>query len=227
MKNYKLLTGRENKNLTPYKNFLVDSKSLESFLLLKEAASKEGFDLEIISAFRDFNRQEKIWNDKATGKRTLLDQFENQVDIKSCSEHEILKAIMHFSAIPGASRHHWGTDIDVFDANKKKSTDVSLTMSECIDGGEFCDLHLWLDEVIANNKSFGFFRPYEKDLGGVAQEKWHLSYSPLSQKYLNEYEIDLFIKNIEESDMCFKNLLLDQVDEFYLKYIKNITPPPF
>lgn len=227
MTSFKLLTGRENLNLVSYKHFLIDSKTLESFLLLKEAAREAGFELEIISAFRSFERQQKIWNDKASGKRVLLDKNERPLDFNTANPEEILQAIMYFSAIPGASRHHWGTDIDIYDAKKKEAKDVELTQSECTNGGAFCELHNWLDEMILKNKSFGFFRPYDEDLGGVAPEKWHLSYSPLSQNYLEEYSLELFQKNLELSDISFKEVLLSRLDELYFQYIKNIAQIPF
>jgi hypothetical protein len=33
---------------------------------------------------------------------------------------------------------------------------------------------------MASGASRGFFRPYARDRGGVAPERWHLSYAPLS-----------------------------------------------
>ena len=51
-----------------------------------------------------------------------------------------------FSALPGASRHHWGTDIDVYDANAVSSDYVvQLSLKEVGSGGVFDSLHKWLD----------------------------------------------------------------------------------
>ena len=41
-------------------------------------------------------------------------------------------------------------------------------------------MHAWLDGQMAAGRSHGFFRPYQKDHGGIAPERWHLSYAPLA-----------------------------------------------
>ena len=38
----------------------------------------------------------------------------------------------------------------------------------------------WLDELIASSDCEGFFRPYDRDRGGVSEEPWHLSYEPVA-----------------------------------------------
>ena len=57
---------------------------------------------------------------------------------------------------------------------------MQLTPAEVAPGGPFDALHRWLDERMAAHASQGFFRPYARDCGGVAPERWHLSYAPLS-----------------------------------------------
>ena len=57
---------------------------------------------------------------------------------------------------------------------------LQLSPAEVAPGGLFDPLHRWLDERMAADDSFGFFRPYAQDRGGVACERWHLSYAPLA-----------------------------------------------
>jgi hypothetical protein len=57
---------------------------------------------------------------------------------------------------------------------------LQLSPDEVATGGVFDRLHCWLDARLATGESHGFFRPYGKDRGGVAPERWHLSYAPLS-----------------------------------------------
>jgi len=92
-----------------------------------------------------------------------------------------LRAILRYSAIPGTSRHHWGTDLDVYDA-AAVAPDYSLELSprEVAPGGVFDGLHQWLDRRMAVGESRGFYRPYALDRGGIAPERWHLSYAPLA-----------------------------------------------
>ncbi|NIM47861.1 MAG: D-alanyl-D-alanine carboxypeptidase family protein, partial [Gemmatimonadales bacterium] len=86
---------------------------------------------------------------------------------------------LRWSALPGASRHHWGTDLDVYDlAARPEGYEVELIPEEVDAGGMFGPLHEWLDGRIAADAAFGFFRPYERDRQGVAPERWHLSYAP-------------------------------------------------
>lgn len=144
-------------------------------------ARSAGFALEIASSHRSFSRQSGIWNAKAAGKRAVHDDRGRPVAMATLSPREQLHAILRFSALPGTSRHHWGTDLDVFDAAAVAADyAVQLTPEEVAPGGPFDPLHRWLDERMAAGESRGFFRPYASDRGGVAPERWHLSYAPLA-----------------------------------------------
>jgi hypothetical protein len=52
--------------------------------------------------------------------------------------------------------------------------------AEVAPGGVFDALHRWLDRRMADGESHGYYRPYAVDRGGVAPERWHLSYAPLA-----------------------------------------------
>jgi hypothetical protein len=45
----------------------------------------------------------------------LLDAHNQPLDALQLGETERLHAILHWSALPGTSRHHWGTDLDIYD----------------------------------------------------------------------------------------------------------------
>lgn len=151
----------------------------QAFARLQEDARAAGFDLSIASSFRSYQRQLAIWNAKASGQRTVHDDAGHCLDTGALSPREKLHAIMRFSAIPGSSRHHWGTDVDVFDAAAVGSDyQVQLSPGEVATGGCFDPLHCWLDERMAQHLSHGFYRPYNSDRGGVAVERWHLSFAP-------------------------------------------------
>ncbi len=93
----------------------VHREALEPFRRLQREARTAGFDLRILSGFRSFEEQLAIWNGKATGKRAVLDSAAVPLDITRLSERELVFAMLRWSALPGASRHHWGTDLDVYD----------------------------------------------------------------------------------------------------------------
>ena len=48
-------------------------------------------------------------------ERPLLDARNQPLDALQLGETERLHAILHWSALPGTSRHHWGTDLDIYD----------------------------------------------------------------------------------------------------------------
>lgn len=219
-----LLTGKTSIHLVPVPgtSYLVHKDMLHDYLKLKADAQEAGFQLEIISGFRDFDRQLRIWNAKASGQRQLLDDQERPLDFNQLSQTEIVFAILRWSAIPGCSRHHWGTDFDIFDLNTQAKEQVQLIPSETTGNGPATPLHDWLDDQIKTNRAYGFFRPYETDRGGVSPERWHLSYAPLSQKFYEAFSFSLFKKNIEANDILLKDVLLNHAEEIFERYVRNV-----
>ena len=176
------LTGLDESHLVmlPCGHRLQDEVA-QAFTALQADAREAGFDLVIASSFRSFSRQLAIWNGKASGARPVHDDQGRDVLLASLSPVAQLHAILRYSALPGTSRHHWGTDLDVYDAAALPADyTVQLSPQEVAAGGIFDPLHCWLDERMAAGTSRGFYRPYARDSGGVAPERWHLSYAPLS-----------------------------------------------
>lgn len=154
-------------------------EAARAFAALQEDARNAGFELAIASAWRSFERQRLIWNGKAAGERPVYADDGRQVVVGELSPRQRLRAILRFSAIPGTSRHHWGTDLDVYDAAAVPADyRVQLSPDEVSAAGVFGPLHTWLDRRMKAAESHGFYRPYAVDRGGVAVERWHLSYAP-------------------------------------------------
>jgi LAS superfamily LD-carboxypeptidase LdcB len=197
------------------------------FLQLRAAAAAEGFDLAVLSGFRSFERQLSIWNRKAGGQLAVLDSNARPLDINRLSPRELAFAILRWSALPGASRHHWGTDIDVYDqAARPKGYEVELIPAEVETGGMFARLHEWLDRRMANRSSFGFFRPYGTDAQGVAPERWHLSYAPVAATFLSRLTMDILREVVEHADLALKDAVLDHLPEIYRRFVININREP-
>lgn len=218
-------------NVLGRKSHFIDHRSLElpvhqqlivPLKQLKANAEFRGFDLRLASAYRNFDQQLQIWNQKASGLRVVLDANEKPLDLSILSPTERLFAILRWTALPGASRHHWGSDFDIYDANALPDrSQLKLTQSETKSGGVFDEFYRWLDDFLVDRSS-GFFRPYEDDLGGVAPEPWHLSYRPLSchmEKYLT---IDLLIAALQESDIAFKKEIRDNIEEIFHRFVTNV-----
>lgn len=172
----------------------LQAEAAEAFASLQRDAAVAGFDLAVASSFRSFSRQLAIWNAKAAGERPVHDDSGEVVVMESLSPEQKLHAILRFSALPGASRHHWGTDLDVYDAAVLAPSDtVQLVPEEVSTGGVFDPLHRWLDERMAADESHGFFRPYGVDRGGVAPERWHLSYVPLAVSCARQFNEEVLL----------------------------------
>ena len=197
---------------------------IEPFGKLRAAAAAEGFDLAIDSGFRSFQRQLSIWNRKATGQLAVLDSQARPLEISRLSPGELAFAILRWSALPGASRHHWGTDLDVYDrAARPPGYEIQLIPAEVEAGGMFAPLHEWLDRRIAAGTAFGFFRPYDADRQGVAPERWHLSYSPIASSYLQLLTVDLLRGTVEQADLALKDVVIERLPEIYRRFVVNIN----
>lgn len=141
-----------------------------AFKQMRAAALKDGVDLRILSATRTFYHQKSIWDAKWEGRAKSGGVNASQI----ADEKERMKQILEFSAMPGASRHHWGTDIDL-----NSLSDAYFAR------GEGLKVYNWLKE---NASVFGFCQPYDANRAtGHREEKWHWSYAPLSVVYLQEY----------------------------------------
>ncbi len=196
-----------------------------AFRQLQDAARGDGFDLRILSGFRGFEQQLAIWNRKAAGQRAVLDSEARPIDIATLTPEDLVHAILRWSALPGASRHHWGTDLDIYDrAAVPAGYEIQLVPGEVEGDGMFAPLHDWLDERIATGTAFGFFRPYDVDRGGVAPERWHVSYAPLSVPYLRSLTRDVVRDTISAADMRLRDVVLAHLDEIFGRYVTNTNP---
>jgi LAS superfamily LD-carboxypeptidase LdcB len=79
-----------------------------AFQKMKLEAAKVNIDIELVSAYRSFQRQKEIYEGKY---KRYTSQGLTPIDA--------INKIIEYSTIPGTSRHHWGTDIDIIDRNAK------------------------------------------------------------------------------------------------------------
>lgn len=215
---FDFLTGRQHDQLHRIqedREIFLHVKACAAYLALADDARKNGIRISIASGHRSFDKQKAIWNAKASGQRKVLDRNENELNYEKASKDELLKAMLTWSAIPGASRHHWGTDFDIFDQSIKSANELRLTQDEYKnDFSKLCD---WLDSEL---ERFPFHRPYLKDCGGIACEPWHLSYTPLSSQFEESYTYNIFEKNLLESDFLLKELLLEETRDFFERLVQ-------
>ena len=146
------------------KSMFLRKETMEAFKRMSKAAAKDGINLIIVSGTRNRNRQMEIWNEK-------WNRFKGN-DIDRAEE------ILLYSSMPGTSRHHWGTDIDI------NSVDPDY-----FESGRGEKEYKWLEE---NAIHYGFFQPYtakdENRKEGYREEKWHWSYYPVANQLLKAYK---------------------------------------
>ena len=199
-------------------SILVHQKALTPFLDLKTEAAKQGFDMCICSGFRSFERQMLIWNQKLLGERPVIDELGDAINISQLDPWQQIQAVLRWSALPGTSRHHWGSDFDIYDANAMpQGYQIQLTTDECEGEGVFAPMHEWLSGVFIKGQehSKGFYRPYAVDRGGVSPEPWHISYAPISNSCAQQLTTDI-VKH-----QLLNNLELVNLDTV-LKYLDEI-----
>ncbi len=152
--------------------------AVEAFVRMAEAAAANGYPLTVVSAFRSFDDQKEIWNDKWTGK-TLVERGKLPRTIPDPKRRAI--KILEFSSMPGTSRHHWGTDFDL--------NSLSNAYFNTRDGKR---IHDWLT---LHAPEYGFCQVYsdkrEDSRTGYEEEKWHWSYLPVASWYLKQYPSDV------------------------------------
>jgi LAS superfamily LD-carboxypeptidase LdcB len=194
-----------------------------AFLGLRAEAAKAGIDLSPASTFRDFDRQLMIWNDKFSGRRPLLDVSGQTIDPATLNDETRVRSILIWSALPGASRHHWGTEVDVFDrAAMSPGQQPQLVPAEYAPGGVFERLAAWLPE---HCERFGFFRPYDVDRGGVQPEAWHLSYAPVSRDALEHLTVRVLEQALVEVELAGAEVVMGQLAAIHEHYVAAVARP--
>jgi LAS superfamily LD-carboxypeptidase LdcB len=210
------LTGRSRTHLVevPGQGCHVHAHVATPLMQMQRAASKAGFDLVAASAFRDFERQLAIWNAKFDAPAA---------GGAAHGEDERISAILQWSALPGASRHHWGTDLDLIDrAALTPGYRVRLVPEEYASGGPFAAAALWLEEHAAH---YGFFRPYRGVRSGVRPEPWHFSFAPVAEQARRQLSAALLRAVLGEVALSGKAAVLARLEEILSRYVHSIDLP--
>jgi len=157
------------------KGINLRAEAHDAFIEMKKAAYSDGIDLKVVSSYRNFARQEAIFERK----------FERYTEEDGMEPLAAIDKIIEYSTIPGTSRHHWGTDVDIIDGYPKAEGDV-LVPSKFGAGGPYENFKKWMDE---NSKVFDFHLVYtdQPKRKGFKYEPWHYSFAPLSVPMLTEF----------------------------------------
>ncbi|MFD0761945.1 M15 family metallopeptidase [Lutibacter aestuarii] len=191
------LTGQGNLNLIG-ENYKLQPKVLEAFKQMSLQAKKDGILIQIVSAYRSFDRQLSIWNRK----------YASYVS-EGLTPQRAIEKIIEYSTIPGTSRHHWGTDIDIIDGAVIKPKEL-LIEENYNENGSFSKLKKWMD---INSERFGFYLVYnnDEDRKGFKYEPWHYSYQSISKPMLKQFLILDLNDIIKENSLKGNKYITDQI----------------
>ncbi len=161
----------------------------------------------LTSSTRNYWYQKSIWEAKYNGKRLVDGQKLNK------SEPDTYKRtlkILQYSSMPGTSRHHWGTDLD-----------INRLVNSYYSSGEGKIIFDWMKE---NASRYGFYQVYTAGRnGGYNEERWHWSYLPVSRLLLREW-----VRYFKDSTAYFSaNDAFDgseYADRLALHYVTEINP---
>ncbi|MBW8192190.1 M15 family metallopeptidase [Neiella marina] len=213
--------GLDERHLTAVDDrHFLHPETKQAWLSMVQAAADDGLQLDLVSSYRSFARQQLIWDGKFSGQRPVLDDQNRIIELNKLSDWQKIQAIMRFSALPGTSRHHWGSDLDLFSKPLQGNTPLQLVASEYQAGGPQWPLYQWL---IANAHRFDFFFPYAKDLGGVACEPWHLSHLPVANKVEQVRKPERIIAAIQQANVLGQECIQENFDTLYHRFISPIS----
>ncbi|MCL5128023.1 M15 family metallopeptidase [Algibacter sp. L4_22] len=154
------------------KTIYLNKKCYEAFIKMYNHAKADSIDLIIISGTRNFYEQKSIWERK----------WKKYASLKP--KTRALK-ILEYSSMPTSSRHHWGTDMDLNNLN-----------NSYFEKGEGLKIYNWLEK---HAKTYGFSQVYTNKTGGRTgynMEKWHWSFMPLAETYLEFYNNNISYTDI-------------------------------
>lgn len=214
------LTGKTQKHVVwnDYLGSYLHPNTLEPFLKLKKAAQKESIQIKIVSCFRSYEKQLAIWNRKLLGKSPVYNKNFQTISIPTLKEEDALYTLLTWIALPGASRHHWGTEFDIIDAAALSPNDkFYLLPNEFSENGIFSRLGKWLKK---NSSQYGFYFPYdENSKGGIHHEPWHISHKETSTSFARLMQLDILKTCISEAEIMLKDLIIEKIETIFATYV--------
>lgn len=205
------LIGKGNPTMVG-KDYKLLPEVAKQFELMKSEAQKAGFKIHVVSSYRNYTYQNGIWERKYKANQA-----------KKIAAKQNIDKIIEYSTIPGTSRHHWGTDLDIIDAIKGIPSDP-LNEKHFNVGGSMHKFKLWLDE---NASKYGFYLVYTDNVNrkGFKYEPWHFTYKAISKPMLDEYKKLNIKKVLQENKLLGSDNFTDDFIEKYTKEnILDINP---
>ncbi len=170
------------------KNRYLRKEVADAFIQMAKAAKKDGIRLRVVSATRTYLEQKRLWTDKWVGRKIVGGKNFSKI----ANHLKRAESILRYSSMPGSSRHHWGTDLD-----------LNRISGRYFREGKGLKVYRWMQ---ANAHKFGFCQPYDRKSEsrkfGYAEERWHWSHRPSTLSimgFLNKHFRDAMISGFAGS----------------------------
>ena len=182
-------------------NYKLQTNAYDALQKMINAAFQKGVKIDVVSAYRSFDHQNRLW-------KTKYDKFRS----RGYSVKAAVSKVIEYTAIPGTSRHHWGTEVDLRDYSKRNT--------KYLESNSKSKYQNWMQD---NAHKYGFYLAYtnNKFRKGYNYESWHYSYREISKPMLNTYlklDINKMLKNenIVGNIVFTKNFMNKYVEEHVL-----------
>ena len=143
----------------------ADARIIDDIYKMMDAASSDGVNLMICSAYRSYDRQKTLFNNKI-----------NKLMGEGMTYLEAYKVGSMNVTVPGTSEHHLGLALDILTGSYTKMDD----------GFGDTEAGKWL---AANAADYGFILRYpegKEDITGIVYEPWHFRY--VGREYAKDIE---------------------------------------
>ena len=206
------LMGKVNPTLQR-EGYKLRKKAFLAFSRMKAEAAKNGFKIKAVSSYRNYDHQSRIWENKY-----------KKFTASGMSPTKAIDKIIQYSTIPGTSRHHWGTDIDIVDGSVKPPKGGLLLAKNFEPGGPYYKFKLWMDEY-ANSFDFHLVYTNAKNRKGFKYEPWHYSYAPISKPMLQAFLKEDIIKGLKFTKLSGSEYFSDDfIRRYTQENILDINP---
>jgi hypothetical protein len=143
---------------------------MRAFWRFKNQAKTDGWNLILVSAYRSYRDQRRVWNQSD----------DSYLQRGATNQKKRVEAVMSLVSVPGLSRHHWGTELDISEASiRGQLVNVEPDTPERV-----LKFYNWMQK---NAPQYGFCQVYLGHNGSVHNEPWHWSYLPYSKNYQKQF----------------------------------------
>jgi len=166
---------------------------IDAFLRFKEQAKTDGWNLILVSGYRSYSSQRRVWNQSD----------DDYLQHGATDQKKRVEAIMSLVSVPGLSRHHWGTELDISESSLRGQ----LVNVEPDTPEKVLRFYEWMEK---NAPKYGFCKVYLGNNGAVHNEPWHWSFLPYSKGYQKQFMAiqnfkPIFDVNVDDVDYLMRH----------------------